>query len=171
MLDLPITIDELQEVALDSTNYKTPGPDGLPNLIYREYGEIMLPELLQVLNEAMEKEKLPVSMTEVTIIIPKEGKDPLQPTSYRPIPLLCADIKLLAKILASRLSKIIHAIVHPDQCGFIPVRSTSLNIRRLFLNSQIPVEEMESGVILFLDAVKAFDSVEWHYLWSALSAF
>lgn len=103
LLDLPIAIEELQEAALDSANHKAPGPDGLPNKIYREYGEIMLPELLQVLNEAMEKDKLPVSMTEAAIIIiPKEGKDPLQPLSYRPISLLCVDVKLLTKILASR---------------------------------------------------------------------
>lgn len=62
----------------------------------------MLPELLQVLNGALENGELPASMTEATIIIPKEGKDPIQPASYRPIPLLCADVKLLAKVLATR---------------------------------------------------------------------
>lgn len=92
-----LTIPHLSEedkALLDSANHKTPGPDGLPNEVYKEYGDIMLPELLQVLNEAKENKKLPVSMTEATIIIPKEGKGSFQPTSYRLTSLLCAGKKI-----------------------------------------------------------------------------
>lgn len=69
----------------------------------------------------------------VIVVIPKPGKDPLLPDSYRPIYLLNADIKLLAKILATRLARIVAGLVHLDQSGFILTRSTALNIRRLFL--------------------------------------
>lgn len=59
----------------------------------------MLPKFLEVLNEALGKGELPASMTEATIIvIPKEGKDPVQPASYRPIFLLCTEVKILAKV-------------------------------------------------------------------------
>lgn len=63
----------------------------------------MLPERLHVLNGALERGELPLSMTEATIVLPKEKKDQTQPASYRPISLLCADVKLLAKVLAIRL--------------------------------------------------------------------
>lgn len=124
-----ISMVEVQKAVTEAPQHKTPGPDGLPNEIYTEYGEIMLPELL--LNEAAEGGELPASMTEATInVIPKEGKDPTQPVSNRPIYLLFMDVKILAKVLAHRLSKIIYTIIHPDQCSLIPGRSTALNIRR-----------------------------------------
>lgn len=49
---------------------------------------------------------MPSSMRESTILVlPKEGKDLLDPASYVPIALLYTDVKKLAKILAVRLKK------------------------------------------------------------------
>lgn len=89
----------------------------------------------------------------------------------KPILLLTTDVKLLARVLATRLAKVIHKIVHKDQSGFIPSRSTALNIRRLFLNLQLPVDNQSNRVILTLDTAKAFDRVEWPYLWEVPSCF
>lgn len=62
---------------------------GLPVEIYKIYGQTLLLELLEVLNEAYIKQELPKSMTETTIIvILKLDKDPLKPDSYRPNSLL-----------------------------------------------------------------------------------
>lgn len=88
-------------------NQKSPGPDGLPTETYKYYGEILLPELLKALRGAVMVDRLSASMLEATIIvIHKEGKDPLDTASYRPISLLCSDAKILAKVLAARLNKI-----------------------------------------------------------------
>lgn len=57
--------------------------------------------------------------------MPKEEKDPLNPSFYRPISLLGADVKILVEILASRLQRI-QKCIHPDQSGFIPSRATSI---------------------------------------------
>lgn len=75
----------------------------------------MLPELLRVLNWSAIGGDLPSSMMESTItVIPKEGKDSLNPASYRPISLLNSDTKILAKVLAARLNKVIQKLVHQD---------------------------------------------------------
>ncbi|XP_044130601.1 carbonic anhydrase 1-like [Bufo gargarizans] len=47
------------------------------------------------------------------------------------------DVKLLAKVLANRLNRVIQTIIHDDQYGFMPGKSTALNLRRLFLNLQL----------------------------------
>lgn len=123
---------------------KSPGPVGFPTETYRHYGKVLLPELLRVLNWSALRGELPPSVMESTIIvIPKEGKDLLNPASYRPISLLNSDIKILAKVLAARLNKVIQKLVHPDQSGFIPGRSTSTNIRWVYLNLQVPTDEDE----------------------------
>lgn len=81
------------------------------------------------------------------------------------------DAKILAKVLAVRLNRVIHKLVHMDQAGFIANRSTSLNIRRAFLNLQSPTENEGSRAVLTLDVSKAFDSVEWGYIWRVLGKF
>lgn len=61
------------------------------------------------------------------VLLLKSGKDPLDPGSYRPISLLKVDIKILAKVLALGLNQAI-SIIHSDQSGFIPGKSTAINL-------------------------------------------
>lgn len=57
------------------------------------------------------------------VLIPKPGKDPLYPESYHPISLLQLDVKILAKILALRLNKVVLGLVHADQTDSCPIKS------------------------------------------------
>lgn len=116
--------------------------------------------------------KVEIYLREATIIVlPKPGKDPTLCDSYRPISLLQTDIKILAKILARRLNSVILSLIHPDQTGFMPGKSTALNLRRLFMNTQAVHEDVGSRVIVSLDAAKAFDSIEWNFLLTTLAGF
>ncbi|XP_040292346.1 zinc finger protein 420-like [Bufo bufo] len=149
---------------------KAPGVDGLPMEVYKVFQGILLPELLKVFEFSLDAGSLPPSMQEALIVvIPKPGKDPKYPDSYRPILLLTVDVKLLTKVLATRLSRLILTIVHPDQTGFMPGKSTAINIRRLYTSLQIPGEDSGDRAVLTLDAAKAFDSIEWKYLWTVLN--
>lgn len=110
-------MEEIQQVTQEMAGQKSPGPDGLPTEKYRHYRKVLLPDL----NCSATGGELPSSMMESTIVvIYKEGKNPPNTSSYRPISLLNTDIKILAKVLAARLNKIIQKLVHPDQLGFIP---------------------------------------------------
>lgn len=171
-LEGPLTLDELKKAAGNLPNNKAPGPDGLPGEIYKKYGDALLPELLDVFNYAMEVGSLPPSMNEaIIIVLLKPDKDPSNPDSYRPISLQTSDIKLLAKVLATRLSRYISKLIHRDQSGFILNRSTANNIRRLFLNLQLLTDTMGNRAIMSLDSAKAFDSIEWVFLWNCLKRY
>lgn len=127
--------------------------------MYKRYSESLLPTFLATLNDAVRRGALPTSMRKaIIVVLPKPGKDPLLPDSYRPISLLHMNINILARVLATRLAKVVPGLIHLDQSGFIPVQSMALNIRRLFLNIQMPVDNPGNRAVFSLDAAKTFDN-------------
>lgn len=86
-----------------------------------------------------------------------------------PISLLCCDYKILTKALAARLEPTM--ITHRDQTGFMTGRQLAGDLRRLFNIIYTPNYTDTREVIISLDAQKAFDRVEYNYLFAALKRF
>lgn len=53
----------------------------------------------------------------------------------------------------------------------MPGRNTSFNLRKLFINLQATHDNVGTRVVVTLDTAKAFDSVEWRYLWRCLEGY
>lgn len=147
-MEAPLTLDELTEAAAFFPTCKAPVDDGIPIEVYTQYGGVILPKLLEVFNSSFKSGKQPTTMTRANIILLlRAGKDPLDPSAYRPISLLQSDVKILAKVLAMRVNKIILSIIHSDQAGFMPRKSTATNLRRLYLNMQTPSDSAGHTVV------------------------
>ncbi|KAM4632474.1 uncharacterized protein O3C94_018992 [Discoglossus pictus] len=120
----------------------------------------------------MKGEKMPPELNQAElVVIPKEGRDSLEVKNYRPISLLNGDVKLMAKTMATGISRFLPEIIHKDQTGFIPYRQAEDNVRRT-LNIQYLVHKTNSPMcLLALDIEKAFNTVEWPYLFKVLDNF
>uniref|UniRef100_A0A8C5PBN3 Reverse transcriptase domain-containing protein n=1 Tax=Leptobrachium leishanense TaxID=445787 RepID=A0A8C5PBN3_9ANUR len=168
----PITTEEILPLLKELRTSKAPGPDGFSPLYYKKFRTQLAPLLANVYNGFLEGNTPPKELLAASIVvIPKEGKDPTTCTSYRPISLLNVDMKIYAKVLATRLSRHLPSLVHPDQVGFIPSRGAPDNIRRAVNLLSIAHASKQPSLLLSLDAEKAFDRVDWTYLWEVLRRF
>lgn len=115
LLEASLNIDEIATAMASYARFKSPGSNGLPIEFYSQFSELITPKLLTLYNHLFEPFTLAPSMREATIVLlPKPGKDPGYPESYRPISLLQVDIKILAKILSLRLNQVILSLMHAD---------------------------------------------------------
>uniref|UniRef100_A0AAR2L1I6 Reverse transcriptase domain-containing protein n=1 Tax=Pygocentrus nattereri TaxID=42514 RepID=A0AAR2L1I6_PYGNA len=155
---LKLFFDKINTPMIDAVNGKSPGPDGFPSKFFRTFaGELAL-LLLSVYEESYTSGSLPLTMRQVVIsLILKRDKNSVECSSYRPISLLNVDCKLLAKILAQRLEKILPSVISDDQTGFIKHRQLFFNTRRLFDILYSPTPPGDTEILLSLDAEKAFD--------------
>ena len=81
------------------------------------------------------------------------------------------DYKILAFILARRLQAFINNLVSEDQSAYVKGRYIGINARTILDIFEFCEENEKDGVLLFLDFQKAFDSVEWNFIFSVLKTF
>lgn len=98
------------------------------------------------------------------ILIPKPNKDPKLCTSYRLIALLDCDLKILIKLFATRLNKVIKSLVDPDKNGLYARKVHRYQHMQTILQHPAPHTNQGTRTIATLDMEKAFDTVEWAYL-------
>ena len=171
-LDMPLSLNEITSCIRQMQSNKAPGPDGFPVCFYKKFITQLAPLLLDVFNHSLEQGLLPPTLNQALIsVILKKDKDPKLCSSYRPISLLNNDVKILAKVLATRLDSCLSSVISEDQTGFVSGRQLSFSVRRLLNTVLSPSTSKVPEIIISLDAEKAFDRVEWPYLFSVLRRF
>ena len=107
----------------------------------------------------------------IITLIAKKDKDQTYLENWRPISLVNADSKLASKVISYRIKKVLPRIIHYNQPGFINGRFIG-EVARSILDIVDHTESLKlSGILLFIDFEKAFDSIEWDFLYQSLEAF
>lgn len=166
-----ITLHECHNAVKKLKKNKSPGIDGLPSEFYLKFWDDISHLIVNSFNESFENGELSNTqkMSVISLIFKKDNRALLK--NYRPISLSNYDYKILAFILAERLQSVISKIISEDQSGYIRKRYIGTNIRTV--NDLIEYTEKFhiGGIIIFLDFQKAFDSVEWNFMFETLTQF
>lgn len=167
-LERDISLIELEEALNNSSLDKSPGPDGI-NIRYLKFlwskiGSV----LLDTLKTSTTSGFMPKGFNSSFIsLIPKKDK-PQQVTDFRPISLINYTSKLFTKILSTRLSGVVNKLVGGSQYGFIKGKQASDSILIVSEVFQGIWANKVEGVVLKLDFEKAFDTVNWSFLFELM---
>lgn len=113
---------------------------------------------------------MPETMYLSTIsVIPKSGRDCNKPSDFRPISLINCDKKIITKVM--NLALILPSIILHNQAGFIPNRDLRTNVRTCISLTQYAKKHNIDLTLMTVDAEKAFDCLEWLYLYKVLETF
>ena len=99
-------------------------------------------------------------------LIPKDGDLKLL-KSWRPISLICSDVKIIAKILAIRLKPLMPKIVSKNQycVNERTIVDCNCKLRDILYYAST---NNTTGALVNLDWEKAFDRVDWGFLMKIL---
>ena len=152
-----ITEEECVKALKSFQGNKAPGNDGLPIEFYSKFWAIISEPFVDCVNEIFTSGEMSRSQKQKVItLIEKKGKDRSLLENWRPISLVNVDAKIISKVLAIRIKNVLPSIIHHNQSGFVKDR---------FIGETVP------GLMIFIDFHKAFDSLEWNFIFSCLEAF
>ena len=163
-MELPFSEEEVHSALMEMNGDKVPGPDGFTVAFWQKCWEFVKEEVLDIFKEFHEQSSFLKSLNNTfLVLIPKKGgAEDLG--DFRPISLLGGIYKLLAKVLANRLKKVLGKVVSSDQNAFVMGRQ--ILDASLIANEVIDAwqKRKEKGLICKLDVEKAYDSINWQFL-------
>ena len=167
-----ISFEELESVLNSFQNNKSPGNDGLPIAFYKTCWNLISESFMEYVHESFKYGEMSNSQRKAVItLMEKQGKDRTVIENWRPISLINVDAKIISKVIAVRVKSVLPNIIHHNQTGYVKDRYIGETVRLIFDIMEFDDNENIPGILIFIDFKKAFDTVEWHYLFDCLKAF
>lgn len=130
-----ISAEEIDKAISSPKSCMSTGTDGFPVEWYKSLREQLIPILHKSFNYILREGVIPPSWREATIlVIPKEGKDPKECGSYKPISVLNQDYKLYTTIFTKSMEEVLAFLIDEDQTGFIKCRLSLYSHGKIWLS-------------------------------------
>ena len=171
MLDKEVTADEIKKILFAMATNKSPGPDGFTCEFYKAAWPIIGNDFTAVVQSFFATGFLPKDINSTILALIPKKDEAIRMGDYRPISCCNVLYKVISKILANRLKKILPKFISTNQSAFVKDR---LLMENVLLASELVKcyhkPTVSSRCAVKIDISKAFDSVQWSFLLSILSA-
>lgn len=150
---------------------KAPGPDGFNIASIKKGWDFMKDDILRFMEEFHKNSNLPKGFNASFITLVPKVENPLKLSDYRPISLIGSMYKILSKVLAARLKPTLNSVIGEVQSAFTGGRNIQDSI--LIANEVVDgwKRNKVKGLIFKLDLEKAFDNLNWVFLFKMMKLF
>lgn len=143
---------------------KASGPDGITIEFIRKFWPKLYKDFHKIMADFHSNGTIPNGLNSSFITLIPKTKQPKLVTDFRPISLINCSLKILLKVMANRLRKVIPNIVLEEQSSFMKGRNITDSVLITIEVAHSLQTKAVEGFILKLDFEKAFNSVNWEFL-------
>ncbi|CAN0919243.1 Transposon TX1 uncharacterized 149 kDa protein [Linum grandiflorum] len=132
LLLLPFNKEEFRLAMFSMDADKAPGPDGLNPGFYQHFWHLIGDEVFKAACSWLEEGVLPSEIQDTNIVLLPKVDEPKGMKELRPISLCNVLYRLVAKVLANRLRRVMPKLISEEQSTFIVGRSIIDNVMVAF---------------------------------------
>ncbi|GJU10520.1 RNA-directed DNA polymerase, eukaryota [Tanacetum coccineum] len=159
-LESDVSYEEIKKAVWDCGINKSPGPDGFTFEFFRRYWKIIDVDVVAAVLQFFSLGILPPGCNSSFIALIPKMQEAKVVKDFRPISLIGSVYKIVAKILANRLSLVISSLISDVQSAFVANRQILEG--PFILNELLSwCKHKKSKAMIFkVDFEKAFDSIQ-----------
>ena len=164
-LEDPFSTEEVFVALFELNGDKVPGLDGFSIAFWHFCWDFVWEEVMGYFREFYEHNKFVRGLNSTFLVLIPRNENTVDLKDFRPISLVGSLYKILAKVLANRLKRVVGQVVSVTENAFVEGRQ--ILDAALIANETIDtlLRRKESGLLLCkLDIEKTYDHLNWDFL-------
>nr|GEY54451.1 hypothetical protein [Tanacetum cinerariifolium] len=118
-LETHFSLDEIKTAVWDCDRNKSPGPNGFSFAFIKKYWDLIKTDILEFVNSFFISGSMPQGADSSFFMLIPKTSNPIFIKDFRLISLIGIHYKIISKVLANRLSRVIGKVVSKEQSAFI----------------------------------------------------
>lgn len=155
---------EIDEAVIGLSAESSPGQDGYTGYLNIKCWDTIKDDLREVVQGFFKGDHLHKGISTTLLVLIPKIVDPTHLSQFRPISLSNFVSKIITKIIATRMAKVLPQVISEEQTGFVKGRNMNESIALAQELVRDIDRKAEGGNVIFkFDMSKAYDRLEWSF--------